>query len=225
MNHYKPLLVSTPLIPKIKEDIKTVTRRTVGLQEINKNPDRWFFNMVYNTSKTHLSADFLLDKCSSKLIKCPYGTIGTILWVRESFQEIGYTSDTDTEFFYKSDFLYNDDTPIDPGFKWQPSIHMPKKACRLFLQITNIGIERLQDITEKQAVAEGVNKWFLALEKEDLYQDYLDVSNHHNNALDSFKSLWQSINGLDSWANNPYVWVVEFKKIPRPVDFLPNNIN
>lgn len=104
---------------------------------------------------------------------------------------------------------------------WIPSLFMPKVACRLNLRITNIRIERLNDITEEDAIKEGVNKniepgkeseW----EPDFGYEDYSakDLDGFPCfTAKDSFQTLWESINGKDSWKENPWVWVIQFEVI------------
>lgn len=149
--------------------------------------------------------------------RSPQYQIGDILWVRETWAEFG------SGFIYKADSFQKHE---DIGVKWRPSIHMPKKAARIFLEITNIRCERLQDISEEDAIAEGIkrykfkDKWgYYFYESEhvkDIRDDsYLDV------AKTSFYSLWQSINGKKyPWKKNPFVWVYEFKKVEKPTYFI-----
>ncbi|MOA26207.1 hypothetical protein D3C78_1469830 [compost metagenome] len=124
--------------------------------------------------------------------------------------------------FYKADELYPDykggkvGRPTDydqRGEKWRPSIHMPKKASRVWLQITNIRVERLQDVSEYDANAEGVLAY-----GDGYYKNYFTQKGLREVdgvqcllARGSFQSLWASINGMDSWETNPWVWVIEFK--------------
>lgn len=106
---------------------------------------------------------------------------------------------------------------------FKPSIHMPKEACRTFLKVTNIRVERLQDISDQDAIAEGI------LHDEIGFKDYMaDASGyghpehdypHVQYAQISFKTLWQSINGPASWDANPWVWVVEFERTEKPHNF------
>lgn len=98
---------------------------------------------------------------------------------------------------------------------WKPSIHMPREASRICLEITGIRVERLCDISEADAVAEGIE--ILDFYNKDSYRDYSYVSKYSihkylTNAIDSFHSLWNSINGAESWRLNPWVWVIEFRK-------------
>lgn len=100
---------------------------------------------------------------------------------------------------------------------------MPKSACRIFLEITDIKVERLQDISEEDAMREGVyGSTYIGCG----YADYLKSSEPLNatqtvfSAYDSFQSLWQKINGPESWEANLFVWVISFKKINKPENFI-----
>lgn len=143
--------------------------------------------------------------CSTmdKLAKCPYGKKGDIIYGKETFaylidDEILYKASEDGNLFSK-----------DPLFKWKPSLFMPKKASRIWLQITDIRVERLLDVSEKDAIAEGVEEF------GGFYRNYQtpDVFPGSFSAMDSYFSLWNSINGKDSHRINPWVWVVEFENI------------
>ena len=167
--------------------------------------------------------------------KSPYGKVGDVLWVRETFTEngLGY-------YRYKADFSKVDchGIPIDGTFKssqvppkyrskWRPSLFMPKAACRIFLEITDIRVERLQDISKEDAINEGIDSWIDHRFKSEpvRYASYCDFDNPKDPALytscpiNSFETLWQSINGKDSWEKNPFVWVISFKRIEKPDGF------
>jgi hypothetical protein len=134
------------------------------------------------------------------IINCPYGKPGDRLWVRETWAE------------KHEGFAYKASAPEAcwENAKWKPSIHMPRIASRITLEITNIRIERLQDITEEDAIREGVE--MLPGYNLKFYKNYNSNSQHWlETAKHSFQSLWQSINGPLSWDKNPFVWVVEFK--------------
>ena len=130
------------------------------------------------------------------LYQSPYGTVGDQLWVRETF---AYPNDQVT--IYRADWREDaksrglDNIPLnDKNIKWKPSIFMPRTAARIQLEITNIRIERLNDISEEDATKELVCSGYIP-------------------AVDEYKELWESINGIGSWALNPFVWVIEFKVI------------
>ena len=95
---------------------------------------------------------------------------------------------------------------------------MPKKRARIFLEVTNVRVERLQDITEEDAIAEGIERVSIAPFVH-RFKNYL-CNNKFIGPKESFKTLWMKINGIDSWKSNPWVWVYEFKQVHHPKDFL-----
>lgn len=210
---FRPILFSTPMVQAKLENRKNQTRRTKGLEEINENPDEWVCEklehepafLFFNKEKE----DYMVE------IKCPYGNVGDVLWVRESWQEVLF-KDEPTKYLYKAN-------PMHDAMKWKPSIHMPKAACRLFLRVKNVRVERLQDISESDAIAEGIEKVFWGPDSHFIgYFDYIEKCeiSGFKYPKDSFKSLWDSINADKMpWSKNPWVWVVEFEPIDQPIEF------
>ncbi|WP_420465564.1 hypothetical protein [Panacagrimonas sp.] len=148
---------------------------------------------------------------------CPYGMPGDLLWVRETWGR----DDEDGKVFYRADVSHEDDTDNfencrlegAPGYRWRSSIHMPRWASRLTLRITDVRVQRLQDISEKDAAAEGVER------DSDGWFDYLMPGTQCcTNARDSFRTLWESINGPGSWDADPWVWCVSFDVLRQNVD-------
>lgn len=190
---------------------KNQTRRTKYLTEINKNPDNWTFNRFLKDMNYHDIGVIFTNDNEELVIPFPYGNIGDILWVRETFTE-----------WPKNSFQYFASTAFgDELGKWKPSIHMPKTAARIFLEITNIRIERLQTISEKDSINEGASD---RLKHKDLQllsglKDW-DFPRPFAPHQFGFAVLWCNINGIESWLNNPWVWVIEFKKIDKPLDFI-----
>jgi len=182
----RPILFSTPMVRAILSGEKLQTRRILKRQP-------------------HISGADIICKIRPIIYstKHPYGEIGDILWVRETWQDLGFGI-----WIYKAD---------DPKFggKWKPSIFMPKYASRIKLEITNIRAERLQDISYEDAVKEGIessnefggNEGYLHQYKNYQGKDF------DCDSIGSFLSLWESINGEGSWYDNPWVWVIEFKKL------------
>lgn len=179
---------------------------------------------------------------------CPYGQKGDCLWVRETWVKIFNTWPIEENNFhieYKADSnaKYPGEWPAEEGGdpecpKWRPSIHMPRWASRITLEIVDIRVERLQDISEKDAKAEGVAPLFDEKTqrerpecRSDYYLNYLWHGNFacglgnkksdawpyqysgYEKARDSFSSLWEMIHGPGSWKSNPWVWAIEFKRI------------
>lgn len=133
---------------------------------------------------------------------CRYGQPGDLLWVKE------------THTIAAGDVLYRatdeDDPLITEKTKWKPSIFMPRKYSRLTLEITRIRVERVQEISEADAIAEGIEISTLAkLNGLALRKQGRNVSD----AVVQYGVLWESINGPGSWAANPWVWVIEFKRV------------
>ncbi|MCU4350198.1 hypothetical protein [Acinetobacter ursingii] len=217
----RPILFSGPMITAILEGRKAQTRRVINPQPEGKT-------LQSNLDGKWLSKKFnglLLPKIEDLPIHCPYGKIGDQLWVRETWSTVNlygeialaYKADgevirvVENESFQDEDGLINYDDPRLEKYSfaawaddllegkegnWKPSIHMPRWASRILLEITNIRVERLQDISESDSLKEGVGSPILRDCKKP-----------------KFMQLWESINGADSWAANPWVWVVEFKVV------------
>ncbi|EPL3172235.1 hypothetical protein NOY08_002530 [Serratia marcescens] len=165
---------------------------------------------------------------------CPFGEVGDRLWVREAYQGPLFNFDQmetyleDTSKFERPEFCeYRADGGKTPEYYdaddnlrygWKPSIHMPRWASRILLEITAVRVERLNDISEEDAKAEGVRALENNFGNGPSYCDYLlpnldDAAEWYNRASDSFKSLWKSIYGAESWRANPWVWVIEFRRL------------
>lgn len=145
-------------------------------------------------------------------IKNRYGQKGDIFWVRETFCK---SLDVPGEYYYKASNPEVCTEDCD-GSPWKPSIHMPKDAARIWLKRTGTRIERLGDISEEDAIAEGIHREWDGTAY--WYKNYLDTfpSNFKGVPKRSFQSLWNSINGPESWDANPWVWVLEFERIEKP---------
>lgn len=223
MRKFIPILFSTPMVQAILEDRKTGTRRVVKPQP----PEEDKLDVgEFNPSLTNKDGDeypgpdtFGAISDGEFCIKCPYGKPGDVLWVRESFAYVllgvKYKSDGDWT---------REEKEFGMTLPWKPSTHMPKTACRIFLEVLSIKVERLQDISEEDAIAEGIEP--LKIYSFPIYRNYTPESgckDGYQTPRFSFQSLWRSINGPESWNANPWVWVIQFKKIERPADFLPTH--
>lgn len=192
----RPILFSTPMVKAIKSKRKTITRRIfkVGKEIVNHPQETVSFDYeiqeaVYNSLG------------GQSWYKCPYGQVGDIIWVRETFAEANCLTKGGNEF---SHYVYKaDGDPLHNHFKWKPSLFMPKSACRFFLEITDIKVERLQDISAEDIKAEGVT----------YTMDYYPI------LLEQWESLWVKINGQKSWDENPFVWTISFKVVECPYGF------
>jgi hypothetical protein len=201
----RPILFSTPMVKAILEGRKTVTRRIVDIDpELAKHVTKWGYSIF--TAEGCISARTKQPtthghRYGEKWIKMKYGKPGDILWVRETWSKIHYEGVDE-----KPTYIFKTDDVGAVKHIWKPSIHMPRVACRLRLEIQSVRVERLHDITEEDAVREGV-EWMRTG-----WKDYLKDGVWFD-AKSSFNSLWQSINGAESWNTNPWVWRIEFKKV------------
>lgn len=191
----RPILFSASMVRAILSGQKTQTRRILKGSAEYKGP----YNQRY--VEMHKNSDGW-----SKI--CPYGQPGDRLWVRETFHTVdGHSA------FYRADYEYNPQGDKDHGIVWKPSIHMPRWASRINLEITGVRVERLHEISEADAQAEGVERVVAGVG----WRRYCDPDSEEvgvppcGDARHSFRSLWKFINGDESWNANPWVWVVEFK--------------
>ena len=150
---------------------------------------------------------------------CPFGAVGDRIWVREAFRVHSRATDVATLVYKASERnSWTEQThrvpvavcnkPATPE-KWTPSLHMPRWASRILLEITDVRVERLNAINEHDAQAEGVAKLRGGFWKH--YQP--GWTQHQLSARGSFVTLWKSIYGDESWNSNPWVWVIEFKRV------------
>lgn len=197
----RPILFSGPMVRAILEGRKTMTRRVVKPQP-HEGVDavEWQDQIIVGMNVPDQSGFAMMrgGVIESEAIRCPYGAPCDRLWVRETF---GYPEDNkENGIVYRA----TDQTWDDASTKhcktmlWKPSIFMPRWASRITLEITGVRVERLQDITDADALAEG-------------------ACHHDPRAKDgcyrsAFEGLWESINGAASWDANPFVWVVEFRR-------------
>lgn len=198
----RPILFSAPMVRALLAGTKTQTRRVVKMkshQQIEQRDDGTDWPWMYDG-----------ERDADSWMACPYGQPGDMLWVRETWQAVsGNDRARHIMTHPRPDrgWLEYAATPRDdePAYKWRPSIHMPRWASRITLEVTGVRVERLQDISEADAMAEGVH--YSLLEKIQAGQDRW--------ARHAYKKLWETINGSDSWDLNPWVWVVEFKGVAQ----------
>lgn len=211
----KPILFSGPMVNAILEGRKTQTRRVI------KNLDGVWRFVETNHSKIEPNKAFIQDKYGDyHPMPCPYGEIGDHLWVRETWlTDEKYDHTKPSEIPRGASIEYPaTDLPYHLGKKRQ-SIFMPRWASRITMEITDIHIERLQDITDKDALAEGIQQFTkdgvgFKYGLDGWNWSYLNGSPYMcRTPIIAFEDLWGSINGKKHpWESNPWVWVVEFKK-------------
>lgn len=182
----RPILMSAPMVRAILSGMKTQTRRTA---KPRRNPSlldgSWADSYVLDPG----NAEWLMRDNQ-------YGQPGERLWVREAW----HTVDGD-HVFYRADYAHDPAGDREHGIRWKPSIHMPRAFSRILLEIVAVRVERLQDISAEDAIAEGISI--------SITQGFTDI----NVFRAAYRDLWESINGSGSWAANPWVWVVEFRRM------------
>jgi hypothetical protein len=193
----RPILFSGEMVRAILEDRKTQTRRMLKKQPVDIIPARgdeegkiWF------TLRERMEN---IDDQRGDVIRCRYGLPGDLLWVRET-----WAGDDWHGYAYKA--TMPDALPFgeEVTFRtWKSPYHMRREASRISLEITNVRVERLKQITMSDCMAEGI-----------------EVSNSHWNwggsklYIDRYRNLWDSLNGKKfPWESNPWVWVIEFKRV------------
>jgi hypothetical protein len=149
---------------------------------------------------------------SSKEVTCPYGKPGDLLWIREAFiddrDEYDYALSSAAPYYKGAGIIFRADvdSDSDPAEGWKPSIHMPRWASRVTLELIEVRVERLWDISEADALAEGVNIQLPMFDAE----QYDAAGMKGNVYREQYRKVWESINGLDSWDANPWVWALSF---------------
>lgn len=204
-----PILMATESVRGILENRKTQTRRLKNLVPVNKTPDHW---RVSQTMNLGVWAFFNLDTGERINIKCPFGIVEDTLWIRETWRPVYLTARPRTEKL--SVVQYRDGTYSRDnwggtvlGEKWCASIFMPRIFSRITLEITGIKVERLQDISEEDAKAEGMESMSHAILRAETGSSYPYL-------VDKYSKLWDSINGKKyPWASNPWCWVIEFRRL------------
>ena len=211
----KPILFSTAMVLAILEGRKTQTRRVIKNPINERHIDRlladWPLSGLKELVDGVVSFEIQTDVDDSTVCKtkCPYGNVGDRLWVRETWAYLDLGPE-DGGYVYRASENGRAWESTDDSFRWKPSIHMPRKACRLELEITDVRVERLHDISDADAIAEGIKPW---KGEEGQFCNYLGHGYISLPPKSSFESLWHSINGKERWDANPWVWVVSFKPV------------
>ena len=220
----RPILFSGAMVRALLAGTKTQTRRIMKPQP---HEDRLFSGGWAFTSKRDGSTTSVCHPLIA--MQCPYGEPGDRLWVRESFrpiypQQASYNGGNPIGYDHREGYQlgYRLGDSINPP-KWKPSIHMPRNACRIVLEIVSVRVERLQDISESDAIAEGIERigseylkagHTIFAEGPNFYTVPVDGGNiNRPTAIEVYSALWEWINGPGSWDANPWVWVIEFKRI------------
>ena len=203
------MIFNAEMVRALLSGRKTQTRRIIKPQ-----PEATLSGSLSGKWLSRPLNGLLLPKIEDIAIHCPFGVVGDRIWVRETFQGPLFDYDLmdsyckDPTPFEKPEFcVYKADGVPAPEFYdaddelhccWRPSIHMPRWASRILLEITNVRVERLKSISDGDAIREGCST--------------ADMMSG-DCVADVFARLWASIYGSDSWNANPWVWVIEFKRV------------
>ncbi|MDR6728950.1 hypothetical protein [Delftia lacustris] len=205
----RPILFSAPMVRALLAGTKTQTRRVVKPQPDSTHSGYPYWNIGGYRASWCRSAEDGGPLVPTNPLLCPYGQPGDRLWVRETFGHFERNENfkPGCDVFYRAD---GDCLELEP---WRPSIHIPRWASRILLEITSVRIERLQDISHEDARAEGLE--CMAGAPECGYRNYLDKTSQDwtLSPRESFQSLWESINGPASWSANPWVWPLDLRRL------------
>jgi len=207
MNQFNPMLFNTAMVKSIIIGAKTKTRRLVSTDLFGCDI-KYNVELADNNSSVHFRFNNNSEYSAGFVSRY---RIGTIIWIRETWQETYNSKLAKWEPIYKAD----DKTYIDEDgiLKWKPSIHMPRKYARIFLKVANIRVERLRDITDTDSIAEGIE----TVHNRYCYKNYESKRKSKHDfflsPINSFGSLWKSVYGNESWDSNAWVWVYDFEKI------------
>ena len=225
-----PLSLNSAMVQAVLDGRKTQTRLIVKMTDFGK-PAPGPCNhtqRVFESDGKFYQQDCFIPPCALPIlgprheISCPYGIPGDRLWVRETwcelrvghFNELGFPRDllvTRYDDPRRNGAAYRancsaegEEIRASYGYRWKPSIHMPRWASRITLEVTGVRVERLRDIRAADAEAEGY------------YTKFCSSGGIGGSAVDKFSQLWRDTYGRGSWLDNPWVWVIEFKRIEVP---------
>lgn len=196
----KPILFNTEMVRAILDGRKTCTRRICKDANECTVPDMDFYNADRRTYAVHNFVDKEhTEQLSTAERTCPICT-GDILYVRETWKE------APKGYYYYEDWQKDDIADVT---KWNPSIHMPKEAARIWLKVIDVRVERLQEITAESALTEGADKYIHA-----------NGTLNEDQTITSFIGIWNSTikkSDIDryGWDANPWVWVIEFERCEK----------
>lgn len=202
----KPILFNTKMVRAILDWRKDATRRIVK----GFIPDDAVWGYTAFTPKGYISCrGTFADGYGEKFFKLPCES-GDILYVRETWKK------APNGYYYYEDWQRNDIADVT---KWKPSIHMPKEAARIWLKVTDVRVERLQEITDEQAKREGIQ--YDECPTGFTWKQETDMHNCYTTPIGAMQALWNSTirkSDIDryGWDANPWVWVIEFERCEKP---------
>ncbi|MGK5004119.1 hypothetical protein [Janthinobacterium sp. LB2P70] len=230
MSKEHPILFNAPMVRALLDGSKTQTRRIVKKVGLAAPAPQ----SVIDGAATY---------AGGMVAHCPYGQPGDRIWVRETWGVISHAWDeacnlidwapdrpataiSEMPFgqgYYSGHVIYaadgafewsgDDDGDGDPRSAWHPSIHMPRRASRILLEIVSVRVERLNDCSEADAIAEGVHKFTDSFMRGLPGWEGYPGAFARPDAYTAYYDLWEKINGAGSWDANPWVWAIEFKRV------------
>ena len=204
----RPILFSAPMVRALLAGTKTQTRRVAKIDDVaNGKPVQWVS----------------VAPCTTGImeVRCPYGEPGDLVYARETWAAPHAYDHLPPRLIPQDARIHYAATEERGGLLWRPSIHMPRWASRITLDITVVRVERLQEISEADAMAEGVHGYpFRPDDGWPLCTGYMvgaddGATTLHPKPQDPYRLLWEQINGRGSWDANPFVWVLEFRRQER----------
>ncbi|MDY7560241.1 hypothetical protein QN382_10845 [Pseudomonas sp. 10B1] len=232
----RPIIFSAPMVTAILHGKKTVTRRIVKQVESasSVSPRSTQPTLSLGAEMAEATIESLPARLLHSTERCPYGRQGDVLWLKETFYAYGrwearfnrgvnreewrfldttLSSGMNYQYAQPADYLKTSRSDPRPGWWRRSNVFMPRRASRISLEITYVHKERLRDITDEQAIAEG----FTALHNgtHGYFANHLPPPNAgiSTTPVIAFAVFWQSLNGAESWEENPWVWVVGFRRI------------
>ncbi|WP_139110571.1 hypothetical protein [Pseudomonas syringae] len=239
----RPIIFSAPMVNAILAGKKNVTRRIVKfplrrlVEKDQAGPEAHCASgMQQGSSDSPAQLDLKSDYAEGTAELCPYGQPGTTLWLKEAFYAFGrwemhpnkksgrndwrfidMTLESGRDYCVSEPANYIKTSRTDPAPTWwlRPSLFMPRRASRVDLEVTDVRIERLRDITDEQARAEGFSPMH-----DGVHTYFVNHLPHPSTGMSitaviAFALYWQRLHGNDSWNENPWVWVVSFRRLDK----------
>ena len=206
------MIFNAEMVRAILDGRKTQTRRIMKCQPVLNGNFYEVFGAAWTKGMTSVPA----VPGHSLSTNCPFGTVGDRIWVRETWAEAG--AGAPELQLYRANYPehvppHYENLPPAEEIRWTPSIHMPRWASRILLEITDVRVERLNSISEEDCWAEGIEAVDGLFENAEIIDMALKIGCCVEDSKPMFALLWESIYGDDSWQANPWVWVIKFKRI------------